>query len=171
MLGFIFTLYNHLGVLAMHYLKFSITIPAAILALFVAVTANAGVYADDMSRCLVNSSSAADRGAFVKWLFSALALNPDVESMAVISSNQRDEINKNAAALLQKLITVTCRTEVQKAVKYEGPQTIQQAFQVFGQVAGRELMTSPRVAEGMVGLEKYIDEKKMKDVMIGDTSK
>ena len=98
-------------------------------------------------------------------------LNPDVESMAVISSDQRDEINKNAAALLQKLITVTCRTEVQKAVKYEGPQTIQQAFQVFGQVAGRELMTSPRVAEGMVGLEKYIDEKKMKDVMIGDTSK
>lgn len=155
----------------MHYLKTTITIFTATLALFVAVTANAGVYADDMSRCLVNSSSATDRDVFMKWLFSAMTLNSEVKSMAAISSGQRDEINKNTAVLLQKLITVTCRTEVQKAVKYEGQQTIQQAFQVFGQFAGLELLTSPRVAEGVAGLRKYIDEKKIMDVMIENTSK
>jgi hypothetical protein len=127
-------------------------------------TAFAGPYGDDMAKCLVRSTSAADREIFLKWLFSAMALNPSIESMVTISAKQRDDIDKNAGTLFQRLLTVSCRSETMDALRYEGPATIQLAFQVFGQAAARDLLSNPRVAEGMKGLGKYLDESKLKEL-------
>jgi hypothetical protein len=137
----------------------------AIVALSGALPAHAGPYADDMSKCLVQATTPADRGVFIKWMFSAMALNPEVESMAKISETQREQMNQAAAGLFQKLLLVSCKTQTQQAVRYEGPQTIGQAFNVFGQVAGRELFANPRVAEGMGGLMKYVDESKLNELV------
>jgi hypothetical protein len=63
------------------------------------------------------------------------------------------------------LLTDSCRAETRQAVKYEGPQTIQSAFQVFGQVAARDLSSNPRVAEGMSAFSKYIDEEKLNNIV------
>lgn len=43
----------------------------AIVALSGALPAHAGPYADDMSKCLEQASTPADRGFFIKWMFSA----------------------------------------------------------------------------------------------------
>lgn len=101
----------------------------------------------------------------MKWMFSAMALNPEVESMTKISETQREQMNQAAAALFQKLLLVSCKAQTQLAVRYEGPQTIGQAFNVFGQVAGRELFANPRVAEGMGGLMKYVDQSKLNELV------
>jgi hypothetical protein len=53
---------------------------------------------------------------------------------------------------------------VQQAVKYEGTQTIGASFQVFGEVAGRELFTDPAVTQSMGGFEKYFDKQKLNDL-------
>jgi len=126
--------------------------------------AQAGPYADDMAKCLVRSTSAADRTSFVRWFFAAASAHPAVQSLAAVSPEQRDESNKSTAALFQKLLTESCRTEVQQAVKYEGAQTIAASFQVFGEVAGRELFTDPAVTQSMGGFEKYFDKQKLNDL-------
>ena len=120
----------------MRYCNILATGCLAMLGVFSHASALAGPYGDDMAKCLVRSTTEADRTLFVRWLFASMALHPDVESMALVSSEQREVLNKDAGALFQKLLTESCRSETQQALKYEGAPTIQAAFTVFGQAAG-----------------------------------
>jgi hypothetical protein len=124
---------------------------------------NAGVYSDDLSRCLVESSTSSDKLSLVKWMFTAMSLHPAVKSMASVSAKQLDNSNKEAADLFVKLLTVTCKDPAIKAIKYEGEVAIQSSFSVFGRVAAKELFSNPDVAAGMAGLEKYMDAEKIKE--------
>ena len=125
----------------------------------------AGPYADDMAKCLVKSASPEDRTLLVKWIFSAISLHPDLASMSAISTQQRDALTKSAGALFQRLLLESCQSETQQAVQNEGPQTIQYAFQILGQVATRGLMTDPHVLEGMKSLGKGLDEERLKTLL------
>jgi len=107
----------------------------------------------------------------VKWIFSVSALHPDLHSMSVISTQQRDAITKDGAALFQRLLLESCRSETQQAVQNEGPQTIEYAFQILGQVATRGLFTDPHVVEGLKDLGKDLDEKKLKGLLAADVQK
>ena len=148
-------------------MKYSSIVAAVICALACAAftpPAAAGPYADDMAKCMVNSTSPADRTLFVKWMFAAIALHPDVSSMAVISAQQRDELNKNTAAMFQRLLLESCRTETQKALRNEGQQTISYAFEILGRSAAQSLMSEPSVATAMGGFAKYFDQNKLKEL-------
>ncbi len=134
------------------------------LVMFFSSHSYAGLFTDDLSRCLVSSTSAADKISLVKWMFTAAALHPAVSSIASVSKEQLDEANKKTAQLFEKLLTKSCREQTIKAVKNEGTAAIQSGFQVLGQVAARELFTSPEVAAGMAGLEKHFDAKKLEEV-------
>jgi hypothetical protein len=68
------------------------------------------------------------------------------------------------AKMFETLLTDSCRTEAQQAVKYEGPDTIGASFNILGQVAARELFSDPSVAAGMSDLANYIDKAKMERV-------
>jgi len=127
----------------------------------------AGPYADDMAKCMVNSTSPADRTLLVKWLFSLVTLHPDLQSMAAVTPKQRDDLTRQASALLQRLLTESCQKETRAALRNEGQQTIEYAFTVLGQVAGRGMMGDPRVADGARAVEKYLDEKKIKALTAG----
>jgi hypothetical protein len=137
---------------------------AAALAALCGSPALAGPYADDLSKCLVRSTTVADKHALVKWMFATAALHPDVRSIASVSPEQRVEINKNLAALFERLLTVACRKETREALQFEGPSTMESSFQVLGQVAGRELFSDPQVASGMANTFKYIDAKKLQEL-------
>ena len=54
---------------------------------------------------------------------------------------------------------------------YEGPATIQYAFQVFGQAAAGDLFANPSVAAGMKDLVKYMDQDKIKALSVGGDAK
>lgn len=121
----------------------------------------AGVYADDLSRCLVEASSDQDRTALVRWMFTSIALHPAAQGLAQVSKADFDAANKAAADLITRLMTETCHAQAKKAVKYEGPVAIQQGFQVFGQVAGQEIFAHPDVAGALAGLEQHLDADKL----------
>jgi len=142
----------------------------AALAIFSA-PAQAGVYSDDMAKCLVRSTSPADRAALVKWMFSAMALHPDVKAMAKVEPAQRDSLDRGAANLIVRLMTESCRNETQQAMLLEGPQTIQQSFQVLGQVAARELFADPSVVAGVGNLARYVDPQKFKGMGLPQVAK
>jgi len=148
----------------MNSCKLAVVAIASALTCFNAPSAFAGPYADDMSKCLVKSTTAADRASFVRWFFAAASSHPAVKTLAVVSPEQREEANKSTAALFQRLLTESCRNEVQQAIKYEGTQTIGAGFQVFGEVAGRELFTDAAVTQSMGEFEKYFDKQKLNEL-------
>jgi hypothetical protein len=126
--------------------------------------ATAGPYADDMAKCLVKETAAADRTALLNWIFSAMALHPDVEAMASIGAELRAEINKSAGALFQRLLVDSCREETRLAIRYEGQPAIQSAFGLLGQIAMQELFANPKVAAGLGELEKNVDRDKIAEL-------
>lgn len=125
----------------------------------------AGVYTDDLSRCLVESSSQQDKLALVRWMFSAMSLHPHVEPFANITAEQREQFDKGMANVFTRLMTQTCLQQTRKAVQYEGAIAIQSSFKILGQVAARELFAHPRVAAGLAGLEKHVDSQKLQDAI------
>jgi hypothetical protein len=129
-----------------------------------ATPARAGVYADDLSRCLVESSTQQDRNVLVKWVFVALAQHPAIASLSKATPADIEKSNAAAAELFTRLLTDTCADKSKKAIKYEGVAAIQGAFGVFGQVATSDLFSNPQVQAVLSGLEKHVDKKKMESL-------
>jgi hypothetical protein len=136
---------------------------ALLLALTMGVSAlaHAGPYADDLSKCLVSSTTKDDRIDLVKWIFAAMGTHPAVKSLVSVTPEQLDATSQSVAKLFTRLLAQSCHDQTQKAVQYEGPGTIQTSFQVLGQVAARELFTDPSVVTAMSSLSKYVDEKQL----------
>jgi hypothetical protein len=122
---------------------------AVIAAGLPAQPAAAGVFADELSKCLVRSSSTDDRVLLVQWMFAALSLHPAVQPMVSVKPEQRDVSTKKAGAIFARLLAENCRKESVAALKNEGNAAIGVAFGVLGQVASRDLMSNPNVEKGM----------------------
>jgi len=142
----------------------SVVSAAFCLAVLSPGSAIAGPYSDDLAKCLVKSTTEADKNYLVKWMFAAAALHPAVKSIASVSDAERDELNKNAAKLFERLVTESCKTETQEALKYEGPSTLQTSFEVPVQVAGRGLLSDPAVARSLADFANYVDKKKLEQL-------
>ncbi|WP_043114027.1 hypothetical protein [Solimonas soli] len=142
-------------------IRFRIATVAAAIAAALSTPASAGPYGDDMAKCLVSSTTSDDKTALVKWIFAVSALHPAVAPMVRITEQERDALSRNGASLFQRLMTETCRTQTQQALKYEGPSTIEHSFGVLGQVAMRELFSDPNVVKGLAEAGKYFDRSKL----------
>jgi hypothetical protein len=129
-----------------------------------AARASAGVYTDDLTKCLVRSADAGDQTRLMQWMFALIALNPAVRPNAAITPPQREAFDRQAAALMQRLLTVDCRKETVAALKYEGSSAIEASFRALGEVAVRGLMSDPTVAGGVKNFTAYIDQDKMAEV-------
>ncbi len=134
------------------------SIAAFLSSLVCASTAYAGPYTDDLSKCLVRSTSPDDQVVFMQWMFSAMSLHPAISDLAVITAEQRVAFDKKAAALFVRLMSADCRQQTIDAVKYEGATAIQASFQLFGQVAMRGLMSNANVADGLKTLGTYFQK-------------
>lgn len=129
-------------------------------------TANAGLYSDDMARCLVAKTSAADKTSLVRWIFANAALHPEVASIATITPEQRTGMDKAAGQLVERLLTVDCREQTTAALKYEGDMAMQLSFQVLGQVAMQELMAHQAVSAGFEVFTQYMDMSKIEQLQV-----
>lgn len=125
-----------------------------------ATTARAGIYTDDLSRCLVASSSTEDNDVLMRWLFSAMTVNPAVKSLTTLSAEQRDTYSRQGAALVQRLVTGDCHKETVAALKYEGLAAFAESFRVLGGVAARGLMSEPTTQAQFSGFTRYFDQAK-----------
>ena len=134
---------------------------AAAACLFAASPARAGLYSDELAKCLVRSTTPQDRAALVRWMFIALSNHPAVKSVASVTKAQAEDANRTTGELFMRLLTTACKDDTQRALQYEGTGAISSGFQVLGQVAGRELMGSPDVAASFAGLEKYLDASRI----------
>jgi len=122
----------------------------------------AGVYTNDLSECLVDSTSRQDRSALVNWLFSAASFHPAVKSIASVSKGQLDAENRDSAELFVRLLTESCKDESEKALKFEGYSSIQGSFHALGQVESQELFSDSDVMAAASGLDAYLDKTRLR---------
>ena len=127
--------------------------------------AHAGLYADDLSRCLVDKTTVADKSALVRWVVATTTLHPAVQSLATVSEEERTRANRDTGRLFDRLLTESCREQTRLAMKYEGAGALQSGFQTLGQVAMAELFADPSVVKGLGELDKQIDAQKLKQVL------
>jgi hypothetical protein len=120
--------------------------------------AHAGVYGDDLSKCLVAKTTDADRQLLIQWIFSAMSVNPNLKGVVTVPEAQREATSKDAANLLETLLLTTCRESTTAALKYEGTNVIETSFGVLGQVAMRGLMSDPKVTGELERMGSYIHE-------------
>ena len=123
--------------------------------------AQAGPYADDLSKCLVKSASPTDQKDLVRWIFAAIALHPDIRSMANISVEERTDINKTAGTLMVRLLVTDCHAESVAAIRYEGESSVSTSFSVLGQIAAKSIFSAPEVNAGMADLTANIDVEQL----------
>jgi hypothetical protein len=128
-------------------------------------SAHASDYSDDLGKCMVTSTSEEDRNAMIRWMFTAVASNPAVKDIVTVSPAQVDKANAAMGALMIKLLTESCHDKTVAALQYEGLAAIQHSFEVLGQVAGREMFSTPGVAASFAGLQKYLDNDKLKKLV------
>ncbi len=136
-----------------------------IAATFISSYSTAGVYTDDLSKCLVASTTVTDRNNLVRWMFAAAAKHPAVSEIVTVTPEVMEQTNKTMGDLMNRLLLVSCKTETKEAIKYEGGTTIEASFQVLGQVAGRELFSNPAVAESLSNLDKHIDSAALEKLL------
>ncbi len=117
----------------------------------------AGVYSDDLGKCLVAAATDADRTAMARWLFVELARSLAVASMSSVTSEAREAIEKDFAAMVQRLSLHSCREQLVTGLKYEGPAVLSTSFNLWGQVAGAQLFRDPQTAAGLANFGKYFD--------------
>jgi hypothetical protein len=120
----------------------------------------AGIYTDDMSRCIVASSSSNDRDLLMRWIFVAMATNPKIKDMSSISEDQSKKLSIAAVGLMQRLMLTDCRKQTIEAHKYEGQSAIRDAFSVLGQAAMTDIMQDDATAAYMGSFGAYLDEGK-----------
>jgi hypothetical protein len=125
----------------------------------------AGPHTDAMAECLVRSTSDSDRTSLVKWIFTTLSLHPAIKSLSTVSDALRDEMNKTVARLIETLLTESCRSEAQGAIKHEGPDAMRASFQVLGQVAAGSMFSHPDVSDGISEVGRYLNTRRIDGIL------
>lgn len=129
-----------------------------------AAPTQAGVYTDDLTKCLVASASPDDQLVLIKWVFGVISAAPQIKTYSTVTDAQRDALSKQTGQLMQRLLTKDCRTQAVAAIKYEGSSTFESSFEVLGQVAMRGLTSSPEVSKGFGALSNGVDQQSIVDL-------
>ncbi|MDM1246290.1 hypothetical protein HX005_02630 [Acinetobacter sp. R933-2] len=150
--------FSHLNQTISHYAK-----PALLVCTLLGTTqfAVAGQAVDQLSECLVKSTTAADKTTVLQWTFTALAQHPDLKTFAHVTDEQKTALDKNLAQTLQRILTEQCSTQAQAVIKAEGLQAVGESFQELGSITGEEILKTPEIKQQLNGVLKYIDLNKL----------
>lgn len=147
-------------------------IPGLLLCLTLLTSAaHAGPFTDEMSKCLVRSTSEADKTLLVKWIYAAMSAHPDVKALSNVSLEQGTKLNKDISVLVVRLLTKNCRNETEQALKYEGEKTFAASFEVLGAVAMQGIMANADVSAYFAGFEQQLDAKALQEAFGSDQQK
>jgi hypothetical protein len=129
----------------------------ALLMYGISTSAFAGIYGDDVTRCMVKFATDADQVALVQWIFANAATHPALKAYVSTTQAQREDADKKMAAITSRLLGQDCHKEVVAAMKYEGGAFMETSFGALGEIAMRGMMNDPDVNKNMGNWVKYID--------------
>ena len=132
--------------------------------LLLAVFLYAGPYTNQLSKCLIDSTSKKDKIILINWIFAMYSAHPNIKIISIPQS-KRDIYYKKVAKLFVRLLTEDCKIEFKEALKYEGKYALSQSFSLLGQVSARELISNPLVTKESMKYLKYIDKNKFEKLL------
>lgn len=120
-----------------------------------------------LTQCLADNTSGKDRKDLAKWIFLAMAAHPEMKQHAsAVTTAAVDQSSRTMAALVVRLLTESCANEARAAVKSApASQALQIAFGGLGQLAMQELMADKSVQQSMSLFERYLDTKRLAEVL------
>jgi hypothetical protein len=121
--------------------------------------ANAGLYTDDLSRCLVSAASPKDKLDLIQWIYAAIGANTSLQSKDKYPPEQIKKIDDDMAQLFESLVLDRCRKQGIDAIRYEGTSALENSFRILGEIAMKELMKDPAVNKAVGAFAENIDEK------------
>lgn len=122
------------------------------------------IYTDDLSRCLVDRTTEADRTTLIKWVFSAIAASPEVSDLSKVDGATREALHRSVAALFDRLLIKDCRDKAVPALRYNGATAIEASFAVLGEVAMRGLTNQPVVNTEFEKMASFVDTSALEEL-------
>ena len=123
--------------------------------------AMAGPTVDQLSNCLVKSTTAADKTTVLQWTFVALSAHPEFKKFSNVNEEQRTQLDKNLAQVLQRILVDQCASQTKAVIAAEGVQAVGDSFQELGQITGEEILENPEVESQLKGVLRYMDLNKL----------
>lgn len=140
----------------------AIVLGAAFTAATVAsASAFAGSESEALMQCFAKSTNKEEKRLLAKWFFFSTAAYSEVKSLATIPDVQREEVNKNAAKLAERLFGESCKDETEAALKLNDRTALTSGFGAFGKIAGEEFDSEKDVANSFVEFSKFMDKQLM----------
>ena len=123
--------------------------------------AMAGPTVDQLSNCLVKSTTAADKTTVLQWTFVALSAHPELKKFSNVNEEQRTQLDNNLAQVLQRILVEQCSSQTKAVIAAEGVQAVGDSFQELGQITGEEILENPEVKSQLKGVLRYVDLNKL----------
>ena len=121
----------------------------------------AGLFEDELTKCLVTSTNNRDTTKLIKWFFKVYSDHPEVSYMVDLSDREKKVIDKEMADLFTRLLSEDCLDESKKAQKYEGDIVFFNAFQILGQTAAQGFNNNPDVMKSINKFVELIEYEKL----------
>ena len=144
--------------------KFSRVVASACVAVAMlgsAQVATASTTVDNLSSCLVKSTTSTDKKVVLQWTFVALSAHPDLKAFSQVTTEQKDALDKNLAQVLQRILVDQCAAETKAVIQADGVQAVGDSFQELGQQTGEQILKTPEIKEQYKGLVRYLDLSKL----------
>ena len=123
--------------------------------------ATAGPTVDQLSDCLVKSTTATDKTAVLQWTFVALSSHPDLKAYSNVTESQKTQLDQKLATVLQRILVEQCAAQTKAVIKAEGIQAVGDSFQELGRISGEEILKNPEVKTQLKGVVRYLDLNKL----------
>lgn len=123
--------------------------------------ATAGPTVDQLSDCLVKSTTATDKTAVLQWTFAALSTHPDLKAFSNITEAQKTQLDQKLATVLQRILVEQCAVQTKAVIQAEGLQAVGNSFQDLGRISGEEILKNPEVKAQLKGVVRYLDLNKL----------
>jgi hypothetical protein len=121
---------------------------------------------DTLEACVVVAAGADDRRVLAQWMFSALALHPDLAGMAKVSDTQREEASRRMGVMLVRLLTVDCAEQAGRALRAGSAEmAFHRAFVRVGELAGEGLFNHPGVAAAGDQVVEHVDIQRIAELL------
>ena len=121
----------------------------------------AGPAVDQLSDCLVKSTTVTDKTTVLQWTFVALSAHPDLKHLSQVTPEQKQALDQKLATVLQRILVEQCSAQTKAVIQAEGIQAVGEAFQKLGQSAGEDIVKDPAVRQQLQGTLRYIDLNKL----------
>ncbi|MGB9191170.1 MULTISPECIES: hypothetical protein [unclassified Acinetobacter] len=153
--------YSIFTTLVRRFTRMGCSILMAIAVMGATQVAMAGPTVDQLSKCLVKSTTAADKTTVLQWTFVALSAHPELKKFSNVNEEQRTQLDKNLAQVLQRILVEQCSAQTKAVIAAEGVQAVGDSFQELGQITGEEILENPEVKSQLKGVLRYVDLNKL----------